>query len=335
MSTVTLKIREDAGYDVATLTELLTNVDPSASINGDSIVVDAAQEQAVRAILAEVGIEVLEGNAVTAAVTSQQPGTQPELLEAAALKLSAGYSLHLTASDSSAVWNVIDAKGTPIAAVSLADQEDSETLAQVFATEAYGTQLQAAFEQLGTKETLSRTKARLYASHQVKAPEQVNIKAYVEQNSIKAEHCLDLALKAAHKNVIADPLKQHVLASLMAQNVPNAPEIVASMFDVFPQFMATIRAQATKYMGMEPAALQATEDMLNDMDCRDLKPQDSSPANDQPLSASALAQRARLNKGNTTQQTLAASILAAPEAKNEDLDTNNLRASVADAFGRF
>lgn len=337
MSTVTLKIRADAGFDVATLTELLTNIDPNVAVNEDSIVVDSAKETDVRAILAEVGIDVLE-NTVNANVNLNQPSTQAELLAAAAAKLSTGFSLHLTASAGNGAWNLIDAEGTPVAAIHLKDQAEAEQLAAVFVTDTYGSQLTAAAEQLGVQELLTRTNARLYATHQVKAPEKVDITAAVGNHEIRANHCFDLALKAAQKNVIADPLKQTVLAHLIAQKVENPTEVVTAMFETFPQFMNAIRAQQSKYLSMDASALKATEEMLDEMEGQPMKPQDLSPASDEPLSASALAHRARLRA--SSQQvplvtgTTADNVLNASHEQPAKT-SNNLQESVANAFARF
>ncbi|TPG60096.1 hypothetical protein [Ewingella americana] len=334
MGTVTLKIREDAGIDIGTLSELILNIAPNASVNDGTIVVDEAEESDVRAILAEVGIEVLDTNAVNASVHGK-PCTQPELLEAAATNLATlGFSLHLTATADGATWNLIDAHANPVAAIHLADQEDKDSLASVFATEVYGNQLQAAVEKMGPKEVLVRTKARLYASSQVKAPEQVNIQAHVQNESLRASHCLDLALKAAHKNLIHDPLKQTVMAHLIAQKVANPSEVVTAMFEDFPTFMQTIRAQQDKYMGMDASALRATEDMLNDMEARDLNPSALSPANDAPLTAAAQQQRARLASGNNIQQKVSASAIL-PITPEAPAPQNELRASAAAAFSRY
>lgn len=336
MSTVTLKIRGDAGFDVATLTELLTNIDPNVAVNEDSIVVDAAKETDVRAILAEVGIDVLE-NSVNANVSLNQPSTQAELLAAAATKLSSGFSMHLTAAAGNSTWNLIDAEGTPIAAIHLKDQEHADQLTSVFATETYGETLNACAEQLGVQELLTRTKARLYATHQVKAPEKVDITAAVDNHEIRANHCFDLALKAAQKNVIADPLKQAVLSHLIAQKVENPTEVVTAMFETFPQFMNTIRAQQGKYMAMDASALKATEEMLDEMEGRELKPQDLSPASDEPLSANALAYRTRLRAASSQLPLVtganADNVLNA--SSEQPQKTNNLQESVANAFTRF
>lgn len=332
MSTVTLKIRGDAGLDVATLTELLTNIDPNVAVNEDSIVVDSTKESDVRAILAEVGIDVLE-NSVNASVTLNQPGTQAELLAAAAAKLSTGFSLHLTASAGKGAWNLIDAEGTPIAAIHLSDQDEAEALAAIFATDTYGNQLNAAAEQLGVQEMLTRTKARLYATHQVKAPEKVDITAAVGDHEIRANHCFDLALKAAQKNVIADPLKQTVMAHLISQKVENPAEVVSAMFETFPDFMNAIRAQQSKYMAMDASALNATEQMLEEMEDRELKLQDISPVNDEPLSAAAIAQRNRLRASSQVLPlvTGANNVLTASEQPGK----TSLQDKVADAFSRF
>lgn len=331
MSTVTLKIRGDAGLDVATLTELLTNIDPNVAVNEDSIVVDSTKESDVRAILAEVGIDVLENN-VNANVTLNQPGTQAELLAAAAAKLSTGFSLHLTASAGKGAWNLIDAEGTPIAAIHLSDQDEAEALASVFATDTFGNQLTAAAEQLGVQEMLTRTKARLYATHQVKAPEKVDITAAVGDHEIRANHCFDLALKAAQKNVIADPLKQTVMAHLISQKVENPAEVVSAMFETFPDFMNAIRAQQSKYMAMDASALNATEQMLDEMESRELKLQDISPVNDEPLSATAIAQRNRLRASSQVLPlvTGANNVLTASEQPGKP----SLQDEVSNAFSR-
>ncbi|EHM1384055.1 hypothetical protein KFS98_003542 [Salmonella enterica] len=331
MSTVTLKIRGDAGFDVATLTELLTNIDPNVAVNEDSIVVDSTKESDVRAILAEVGIDVLE-NSVSASVTLNQPGTQAELLAAAAAKLSTGFSLHLTASAGKGAWNLIDAEGTPIAAIHLSDQDEAEALAAVFATDTYGNQLTAAAEQLGVQDMLVRTKARLYATHQVKAPEKVDITAAVGDHEIRANHCFDLALKAAQKNVIADPLKQTVMAHLISQKVENPAEVVSAMFETFPDFMNAIRAQQSKYMAMDASALNATEQMLEEMEDRELKLQDISPVSDEPLSAAAIAHRNRLSASAKVLPlvTGANNVLTATEQPGKP----SLQEEVANAFSR-
>ncbi|MCW6598698.1 hypothetical protein [Yersinia ruckeri] len=332
MSTVTLKIRGDAGLDVATLSELLTNIDPNVAVNEDSIVVDSTKESDVRAILAEVGIDVLENN-VNANVSLNQPGTQAELLAAAAAKLSTGFSLHLTATAGNGAWNLIDASGTPIAAIHLSDQDEAEQLAPVFVTDTYGNNLTAAAEQLGVAELLTRTKARLYATHQIKPAEKVDITAAVGDHEIRANHCFDLALKAAQKNVIADPLKQTVLAHLVAQGVENPTEVVTAMFETFPQFMSVIRAQQGKYLAMDASALQATEEMLEEMEGRELKPQDLSPASDEPLSAAALAHRAKLRASSQhiPMLTGADTTVTASQTAGQP----NLQDSVANAFMRF
>jgi len=95
--------------------------------------------------------------------------------------------------------------------------------------------------------------------------EKVDVQAVRDAGIAEFETCFGMAVQAAQKNYVENPLKDAAFKVLASAGVADPQAVVEQIFAAFPAFHASVTATAKEYMAMDKSQRLVAADMLGKM----------------------------------------------------------------------
>jgi hypothetical protein len=181
------------------------------------------------------------------------------------LLVAAGSCLPVLVASAKGPAYLLIAGDEPAARIDLCDQDDPDAISAIFEKPEYINSVMASFAKNGIAQTLGLVKATVLTAKKVQPAVQPDLKAVKNLAIASFLDCLALAHSSAQKNHSDNPLKASAFQLFADARIADPIAATEQLFAAFPGYMEAVTARALKYMEMEPSALKAVKDTIDDL----------------------------------------------------------------------